>query len=43
MKTHELSALLQQQIQDELYRLRERNGQKTPEEEKKVWNAQQNS
>ena len=43
MKTHELSAMLQQKIQDELYRLRAENGQETPEEEKKVWNAPQNS
>ena len=43
LKTPELSALLQQKIQDELYRLREERGEQVPEEERKVWNAPQNS
>ncbi len=43
MKTHELSALVQQQIQDELYRIREEAGTPVPEEERKTWNAQPNS
>ena len=43
MKTPDISAMVQQRIQDELYRLREEAGTVTPEEEKKVWNAPQNS
>ena len=43
MKTPELSAMLQQKIQDELYRLREERGEAAPEEERKVWNVPQNS
>ena len=43
LKTPELSAMLQQKIQDELYRLREERGEAVPEEERKVWNAPQNS
>ena len=43
MKTPDISAMVQQRIQDELYRLREEHGTVTPEEERKVWNAPQNS
>ena len=43
LKTHELAAMVQQRIQDEIYRLRELDGHPTPVEERKVWNAQQNS
>ena len=43
MKTPDISAMVQQRIQDELYRLREEAGAVIPEEEKKVWNAPQNS
>ena len=43
MKTPEVSALVQQRIQDELYRIRETQGQSVPQEERKVWNAPQNS
>lgn len=43
MKTPDVSAMVQQKIQDELYRLRAEAGNVTPEEEKKVWNAPQNS
>ena len=43
LKTPELSAFVQQKIQDELYRLREERGETVPEEERKVWNAPQNS
>ena len=43
LKTPELSAMLQQKIQDELYRLREERGEATPEEGRKVWNVPQSS
>ena len=43
LKTPELSAMLQQKIQDELYRLREERGEEVPEEERKIWNTPQNS
>ena len=42
MKTPDVSALVQQKIQDELYRIRQEAGEAVPEE-KKVWNAPQNS
>ena len=44
MKTHEISAIVQQKIQDELYAIREEAGEPVPPEEERVqWNAQQNS
>ena len=43
MKTPDVSLMVQQRIQDELYRLREEAGAVIPEEEKKVWNELQNS
>jgi 1-acyl-sn-glycerol-3-phosphate acyltransferase len=43
MKTPDLSALVQQQIQEELYRLRAEAGCETPQEERKAWNTPQNS
>ena len=42
LKTPDVSAMAQQRIQDELYRIREAAGETIPEE-RKVWNAPQNS